>query len=116
MNRLKGESVLEVDGKPYTLVFDINALCEVEDELGMDVDMLLAKYASGTSAKIVRGMIWAALQKNHPCTVDEVGDLMSAVGFQESKQALERAMAAAFPPPEEVEEKNPPKRRKAGTG
>lgn len=115
MNPLRGESALEAGGKTYKLVFDINSLCTAEEELGMDVDMLLVKYASGTSTRLVRGLIWAALQKHHPCSVDEAGDIISEVGFQESKQALEKAMVVAMPP-KEVEQKNPRKRTKAGSG
>ena len=115
-NPLRGEAALVVGEVSYTLVFDINALCLAEEALGMEVDELLARYSAGTSARLVRGMIWAALQAKHPCTLDAAGAIISEVGFVPAKAALEKALLLAMPVQDEG---SPPKkatRGRAGTG
>lgn len=117
-NPLRGEAALEVDGQQLTLVIDINALCEAEEALGLDVDLMLAKYAAGTSVRMVRALVWAGLQARHPCTLDEAGGIVSRAGFLPAKAALEKALKAAMPAPEDDRTQNPRKggRKVAGSG
>src|SRR3546814_2971317 len=61
------------------------------------------------------GLIWAALQRNHPCTVDEAGEIIEAAGVPSAKTALEQAILASMPAAEAEEKANPPKRGRAGT-
>jgi len=114
-NALRGEASFEAAGKTYTLCCHVNALCEAEDALGMDIDVLLAKYAGGTSVRLVRGLVWAGLQQKHPCTIEEAGEIIADAGFLNAKAALEKALMNAMPP-EATAEENPPKRGRAGTG
>src|SRR3546814_8094157 len=86
------------------------------DLLGMATDEILARYSSGLSVKLLRGLIWAALQTNHPCTVDEAGEIIEAAGVPSAKTALEQAILASMPAAEAEEKANPPKRGRAGTG
>src|SRR3546814_1678827 len=86
-NAVKGEASLKAGDKEYTLVMSVNALCEAEDVLGMATDEILARYSSGLSVKLLRGLIWAALQTNHPCTVDEAGEIIEAAGVPYVKPA-----------------------------
>ena len=116
MNALKGEAVLDAGGESYTLVFDINALCEAEDALAMDVDQLLARYASGTSTRIVRALVWAALQAKHPCTLDTAGEIISRAGFLPAKAALEKALTLAMPMPDPDKPSKKAGGSRAGTG
>lgn len=113
-NAVKGEASFDADGQAYTLVLNINALCEAEDALGMSIDAILARYGTGLSVKLVRGLIWAALQEKHPCDVKEAGRIIDAAGFLEAKAALEKAFVASMP--EAPADENPPKRGRAGTG
>src|SRR3546814_2763667 len=92
--------------KEYTLVMSVNALCEAEDVLGMATDEILARYSSGLSVKLLRGLIWAALQTNHPCTVDEAGEIIEAAGVPSAKTALEQAILASMPAAEAEEKAN----------
>src|SRR3546814_4234945 len=82
----------------------------------MATDEILARYSSGLSVKLLRGLIWAALQTNHPCTVDEAGEIIEAAGVPSAKTALEQAILASMPAAEAEEKANPPKRGRAGTG
>src|SRR3546814_5014828 len=91
-NAVKGEASLKAGDKEYTLVMSVNALCEADDVLGMATDEILARYSSGLSVKLLRGLIWAALQTNHPCTVDEAGEIIEAAGVPSAKTALEQAI------------------------
>lgn len=116
MNPVKGEAVLQAGDTSYTLALDINALCEAEDALGMDIDLLLTKYASGTSVKLVRGLVWAGLQAHHPCTMQEAGAIVSTAGFLAAKTALEKALTLAMPVPDEDASPKKAKTRGAGTG
>lgn len=115
-NAMKGETSLKAGSKEYILVMNINALCEAEDALGMATDEILARYSAGLSVKLLRGLIWAALQAKHPCTVDEAGQIIEAAGVPVAKAALEQAILASMPAPEAAEGENPPKRGRAGTG
>src|SRR3546814_10598106 len=80
--------VYSSDLKEYTLVMSVNALCEAEDVLGMATDEILASYSSGLSVKLLRGLIWAALQTNHPCTVDEAGEIIEAAGVPSDRKSV----------------------------
>src|SRR3546814_5478880 len=97
-NAVKGEASLKAGDKEYTLVMSVNALCEAEDVLGMATDEILARYSSGLSEKLLRGLIWAALQTNHPCTVDEAGEIIEAAGVPSAKTALVIGRAHVWTP------------------
>lgn len=113
-NPFRGEASLEAGSKVYTLCISVNALCEAEEVLGVDTDVLVAKYATGTSLILLRGLVWAALQEKHPCSIDEAGEIISVASVVSAKAAVEKALVAAMP--EAPKEKNPPKRGRAGTG
>lgn len=115
-NPLRGEATLVAGTAAYTLVFDINALCLAEEALGMEVDELLARYSGGTSARLVRGLVWAALQAKHPCSLAEAGAIISEVGFVEAKATLEKALLLAMPVQEEGEPPKKANRGRVGTG
>src|SRR3546814_17129408 len=114
-NAGKGEASLKAGDKEYTLVMSVNALCEAEDVLGMATAEILARYSSGLSVKLLRGLICAALQTNHPCTVDEAGESIEAAGVPSAKTALEQATLASMPAEAAGEKANPQKRGGAGT-
>lgn len=114
-NPLRGEASLIAGDATYTLSLHINALCEAEDALGMDIDEILSRYAGGASMRVTRALIWAGLQDKHPCSIDQAGDIMTAAGVPAAKASLEKALISAMPP-EEGGKSDPPKRGKGGTG
>lgn len=110
VNPLRGATELIAGDERYTLVLDINALCPLEDHLGLSLDMILAQYQAGTSVKLVRAFVWAGLQANHPGTVEDAGTIVAAAGLPAAKAAIEAALIAALP---EADPENPPKRGRA---
>lgn len=118
MNPFRGESPLVVDGRAYTLMLDFNALCIAESALGIDIDEIIPRYERGLSLTLVRGLVWAALQRVHPeITLDMTGDLIAQAGLPVAREALNLALTNAFGGQAEKEgAKNPPKRGRAGTG
>lgn len=115
MNPIRGESPFIVDGRSYTLVLDINALCLAESALGIDIDEIIPRYERGLSLNLVRGLVWAALNRSHPeITLEATGDLIGKAGLPESREALNGALKNAFGEPEK--EKARPKPKRGGTG
>jgi hypothetical protein len=84
-NRQLGEVPLDLDGRTYTLVMDINAIAVFEGVFSTpDRDAafpdLLQKAANG-SVRHLRAFFWAALRRHHGAmTIDEVGDLIQRSG------------------------------------
>lgn len=116
MNPMRGEAALQAGDTTYTLICDINALCEAEAELGVDIDELLGRYSTGTSTRLVRGLVWAALQAKHPCSIEQAGEIITEAGFLPAKAALEKALMLAMPQPEEGKPPKKATRAQAGTG
>ena len=96
-NRERGEVSLEIDGTTYTMVLDLEALCHLEDHFSTPakdaVFPELLERASRGSARHIRGIVWAALQRHHKgMTLEETSDLIQAsgglAGFGEKLNAL----------------------------
>ena len=117
-NPIKGEVGFEADGEAYTLSFGINALCSLEDALGMSVQKVGAELqADGLKLKTLRTVFWAGLQDRHEgVTEREAGDLMDGLGAGEVATLVVRAFAAAFPPAEVGRAKAGPRKRATASG
>lgn len=116
-NALKGHVPLKAGKKSYTLVIGINALCMVEGVLGPGgkIATVLDELDKGPSLSTIRLMLWAGLQENHPCSLEEAGDIMAAATVPVASAAIIAGIAASFPPVTEGKPPNPPKAA-AGTG
>lgn len=85
-NPHKGESSIEIDGKPYTLALTLNAMCELEALLSTpekDVTFLDVLHSVTVRRKTtyMRAIFWAALQEHHPgITVKDAGTLIQRLG------------------------------------
>ena len=98
-NRVKGEVGFELDGVAYTLVYSVNAICQMEEALGTSMAKLAEGLQSG-STTAGRAAFWAMLLEPHPgMTLDEAGKLMTALGPLRAAELLGEAMAAATPEP-----------------
>jgi hypothetical protein len=122
-NPLRGEASFKAGAASFTLVFDINVFCELEDETGLDLPALIDQIQDKPSMKLLRSIFCAGLQNHHPKTsLAEAGEIMSDAGMDGVKDALSRALKAAMPSKAEIAddgqsaEGKAPKRRKAGTG
>lgn len=114
-NPLRGEAPLKVGDVEYTLVFDINAMCEAEEFLDLTVREILSKL---DSLIVVRGLIWAGLRAKHAeVTVKQAGAIIEAIGgADQALEVLGRGLTAAFPEGKEGEGANPPNGAAVGTG
>jgi hypothetical protein len=112
-NPLRGEA--EIEGTKYTLVYDMNTLCEAEDVLGVKIPALTVSLAEGdVGFKTIRGLVWAGLQEKHECSVREAGTIISDAGMDPVMAAVQKALTAAFP--SAGEGVNPPKGTRRRTG
>ena len=127
-NPLRGEAAFKAGESDFTLVFNINTFCALEDETGLGVSDLIDQVQAKPSFKLLRSIFCAGLQARHPdTTIAEAGEIMSDAGLDVMRDALSRALQAAMPPAEKdgsdkvgsAEGKVPTQRqarRKAGTG
>jgi hypothetical protein len=96
-NKIRGETGFEADGKAYTLVFNFNAMCALEGQVGAD----FATIVTSMRPTHLRALMWAGLQKYHRgVTIDQAGDLVDALGIVEAMRIVGEAVTAAFPAPE----------------
>lgn len=99
-NPVKGEVAFEAAGRPYTLSFSVNALCELEEALGLSVARISEVMGDDNSVSLrnVRALVWAGLRDHHPeVTQVEAGRLIDAVGIAEAVGLVGRAFMLAFP-------------------
>ncbi len=115
-NRAKGEAGFDVEGQTYVLVFNVNALCEVEYVLDMATDRILKALAVSPPLHVVRALLWGGLRQHHP-DIDLIGagDLIERAGGPgPALDKIGEALVSAFPEADETE--NPRKGARAGTG
>lgn len=94
-NPHRGEVDLQVGGKTYTIVLDINAICELEQLLGKSVAEIGRDMGRILN---MRAMLWAGLRARHQVTLEEVGEILQQAGMQQAVVKIKEAMALAFPP------------------
>lgn len=118
-NPVKGE----VEAGEYTLVFDINTMCELEAEFDTDTNgvlQLLAEQQRAPRMTVLRKFFRAALAEHHPEMDDRAaGKAMTAIGTTALVEALAKGAEQALPEAFDEEgdgdgEENPPPSRKAG--
>jgi hypothetical protein len=116
-NTIKGEVDVEVDGvekgitfEPhedrlpenlrgrYTLLFSINALCELEEKMGGAVTDIASLAMGGKRFTTIRNVFWAGLRDYHPeITLQDVGRIITAIGLDKADEAIGKAFAITFP-------------------
>jgi hypothetical protein len=118
-NPLRAERELRLGDEVLKLTLDVNAFCCVEPVLGMKPMAILREFQEEPDGlTIPRAMLWAALQKHHPEThLAQAGEIMSDVGFLETRKSLTDLFGQFYGQAEDGDEKDPPKKRKTpGTG
>lgn len=83
----------------HTLCMSINAICELEEEIGAGINQIAADLASPETMRMsaLRDVVWAALREHHPgMTKEEAGRIMAEVGVAETSARLGEAFEAAF--------------------
>lgn len=82
-NRIRGEVDFESDHGRLTLKYDVNALCELEDELDIGIQEFGEMFAGKRKIRLkhVRAAFWAGLRHHRPeISVSEAGEIMMEVG------------------------------------
>ena len=101
-NPHRGEVELKAGDKSYVLVFSINALCEAEELVGVNILGDLIKLST------LRNVLWAGLRTKQPdVTKGEAGDMIQVLGVDAIRDIVVKAMALAFPPKEREKTVNP---------
>lgn len=99
-NRQKGEMSFDADGKTYVLCFSSNALCELEDAIGVGVVRLgeLLSNVETLKLKDVRAVLWAGLTDHQKgIDVKSVGRIIDTIGIARAVEIISSGMSLAFP-------------------
>jgi hypothetical protein len=98
-NKQRGEVDLSHDGKTYTLKFSINALCELEDAMGLRFDEIFSALGERSmSMNELRSMLWGALRDNHPDIEKKVvGEIIEGMGVVKAISLVHEVITSAFP-------------------
>lgn len=96
-----GDVEFDVAGKPYTLRFSVDAMCQVEEKAGKGFHLVAAELndIETTTVRMQRIMLWAALQHHHKgITLIEAGELIvSGGGALAVLEKVGKAIELAFP-------------------
>lgn len=117
-NPMKGEASLRLaDGRTLTLAYSFDALCAVEEVAARSISEVLAEISKGAPRlTTARALIYGGLQQHHPeVTLTEAGELILSDGPAVS-EAMNRALAAAFPKAAEGRQAANPPSQRPGTG
>jgi hypothetical protein len=93
-----GDKKITLDDKTITLRYDVNALCALEDELGMKFMQIAAKFEKQDfGMKEVRALLWAGLLWENPSiTIGEAGTLVGEIGLVRAITAASESFQEAF--------------------
>lgn len=99
-NPLKGEVGFELeDGRAFVAVFDIDAICAMEDLRDKPLVQIMAQVVQGR-VSFVRDALWAALRRRHPqMTVAQVGEILTQIKGKKAAEIVLEGVQAAFPAP-----------------
>lgn len=98
-NKHKGELSFVSDGKTYTLSFTINALCELDEALGIDNALSVLIANGNATLKQHRTMFFVALHHHHP-EIENEKQAADLVTFGQMMKLLTEAIMLANPPDE----------------
>ena len=92
-NSQRGEVAFRALDRDVVLVLDINALCEVEAELGVKVHEL-----AQPGLKAIRALLWAGLQRHQPgASLQNAGDIIQDLGMVKAAEIVGDAFKLTFP-------------------
>jgi hypothetical protein len=115
---IKGEVGFKAADQNWTLVYDFNALCSIEEELEVDVANVATRLGSPS---VIRSVFRIGLAAYHGAMSDiEAGRLIHDLGAQAAAEIIGKAFQAAFPEAagddQGAEGKAPRTKTKPGTG
>ncbi|MEP6827917.1 MAG: hypothetical protein ABJA10_07565 [Aestuariivirga sp.] len=99
-NENRGEVALVLGEATYTLLFSVNALCNLEDRMGKPINEILSSMGENTGLKMLRSLLQCGLSQRHPEITEAIaGDLLSFGNTQVVTAKIGEALALAFPAP-----------------
>lgn len=91
------------DGIERELIFDLNAMAELEDAYG-SVESAFDALENKGSVKALRKVLWAGLlHEENPMSERQVGELVDIQYMAEIVGSLNEALASDMPTPEQVQ-------------
>lgn len=98
-NNVKVKKVkIKLDGKDHELIYDMNAMCEIEDKFG---DVEIAFNNLGKSNKVfnsLRFLLWAGLlHEDDKLTIRDVGKMINFLEVDKVEQLVESLTNAIEP-------------------
>ena len=112
-NPIKGEVGFKIAGGDFVLAYDFNALCTLEEDLGVSVEEIGEKLSSVSS---IRTIFRIGLEVHHGRMTDiEAGRMIHELTVPKAGELVVKAIQAAFPNAS-AEGKANPTPKKAGTG
>lgn len=98
VNPVRGETAFETeDGRAFKAVFDIDAVCALEDLRDRPASLILAQVMMGRIG-FVRDALWCALRRHHAdLTLEDVGGFLNTIKGVTAAEIVTGALQAAFP-------------------
>jgi hypothetical protein len=106
-NPKRAEVPITLDGQVYALRFDMNALAELEEDVGKPIHVFIADFAGQFGISMLRKLLFHGLKAKNPEFVDvrSVGAKMDPEGMGEYGTAVGRALSLAIGGKEPAAEK-----------
>jgi hypothetical protein len=99
-NKHKGEIEFEAGGKTYKLSFSANAMCELEDVIGMDIDALIKKFNDKEPIRlaVMRKIFWQGLLDHQPdMSLDDTKLVLKNLNPPDMARLIGEAVMASMP-------------------
>lgn len=112
-NDIRGEVGFDALGQSYTLKFGNGAVRHIENETGMPFAQVGAALADPEKATItvLTVAFQGALRRHHPgLCLDDVDDIIDAIGSEKAGKLLGEAVALTYPPAPKGDAKGNPRK------
>ncbi|KUO53199.1 MAG: hypothetical protein APF82_01010 [Sphingomonadales bacterium BRH_c42] len=91
-----GKRQFDALGSSWTLAYDINALCRIEERLGIEnAQEFQRTLQKNLSFRTLRALFCCGLSPD--ATEEQAGEIMSALGIDEVSGMITETIQAAFP-------------------
>lgn len=110
----RGAVTFEAGDEMHSLVFDFNALCQLEDEFGVTINEIGDRM---NSAKAIRSVFRIGLSRENADVTDEdAGRIITRIGATRASELIGKAFEASNPAPKgDAKGKADPQKKAAST-
>lgn len=99
-NAIKGETTFKIGEKDYVLLFDVDALCRLEESHGLTLIDIQQRVSKG-SVVAIRALLWAGLLRHHEAEkidLRRAGEMITELGgFVPAAELVGEALRRALP-------------------